>query len=122
MVLAGKRLNTVKTNERYRKRIADISGRFRQRQLKAAVRVNEEMLRFYWDIGKDISAMSEDASYGSGFYKTVSSDLSEIFPTIHSFSATNLKYMRYYEMYPAADENRQQLVDGSGDMEKGLSH
>ncbi len=108
----------IKTNERYRKWIADVSRRFRQRQLKAAVRVNEEMLRFYWDIGKDISAMSEDASYGSGFYKTVSGDLSEIFPTVHSFSATNLKYMRYlYEMYPAAGENCQQLVDGSGDME-----
>ena len=108
----------IKTNERYRDWIADISQKFRQRQLRAAVRVNEEMLRFYWDIGKDLSAMSEDASYGSGFYKTVSGDLSEIFPTVHSFSATNLKYMRYfYEMYPAAGENRQQLVDGSGDTE-----
>lgn len=104
--------NLIKTDERYRKWIADISGRFRQSQLKAAVQVNAEMLRFYWDIGKDIAVMSKEAGYGSGFYKTVSGDLNELFPTVHSFSATNLKYMRYfYEMYPTAGENRPQLED-----------
>ncbi len=55
--------------------------------------------------------MSEKNGYGSGFYKALSSDLKDIFPDVHSFSATNLKYMRYfYEMYPYAG-NRQQLVD-----------
>ena len=95
----------------YREWIQEVSKRFRQSQIRAAVKVNDEMLRFYWSLGKDISRMSENAAYGTGFYKAVSADLQDIFPNVHSFSVTNLKYMRYfYEMYPIT-ENRQQLVD-----------
>ena len=69
------------------------------------------MLRFYWSLGRNIVEISVKNGYGSGFYKTISSDLKDIFPDVHSFSPTNLKYMRYYyEMYPEAG-NRQHLVD-----------
>ena len=55
--------------------------------------------------------MSEEARYGTGFYNTISRDLKDIFPDVHSFSPTNLKYMRYfYEMYPDVN-NRLQLDD-----------
>lgn len=100
------------SNFDYRAWIQEVSNRFKKSQLKAAVKVNDEMLRFYWSLGRDISHMSAQAKYGSAFYKAVSSDLKDIFPDVHSFSVTNLKYMRYfYEMYPA-EENRQQPVDG----------
>jgi len=99
------------SNLDYRAWIQEVSNRFKNSQLKAAVKVNDEMLRFYWSLGRDISRMSEQAKYGSAFYKAVSSDLKDIFPDVHSFSVTNLKYMRYfYETYPAK-ENRQQPVD-----------
>ena len=114
----------IKTDVRYRKWITAVSKRFRQSQLKAAVKVNGEMLRFYWGLGRDISLLSKEAGYGSNFYKTISGDLKDVFPDIKSFSPTNLKYMRYfYEMYPAIgirqqttdelaiSENRPQLVD-----------
>ena len=95
----------------YRDWIQEVSKRFRQSQIRATVKVNDEMLRFYWSLGKDISRMSENAAYGTGFYKAISADLQDIFPDVHSFSVTNLKYMRYfYEMYPIP-ENRQQVVD-----------
>ena len=80
----------------YREWIQEVSKRFRQSQIRAAVKVNDEMLRFYWSLGKDISRMSENAAYGTGFYKAVSADLQDIFPNVHSFSVTNLKYMRYF--------------------------
>ena len=115
----------IKTDVRYRNWIKAVSKRFRQSQLKAAVKVNGEMLRFYWGLGRDISLLSKEASYGSNFYKTISGDLKDVFPDIKSFSPTNLKYMRYfYEMYPdieirqqtadalAIPEDRPQLVDG----------
>ena len=67
------------------------------------MKINDEMLRFYWKLGKGISSMREQFGYGMGFYKTVSDDLKSIFPDVKSFSPTNLKYMRYfYEMYPDA--------------------
>lgn len=114
----------LKTNKEYKEWITDVSNRFRNSQLKAAVKVNSEMLRFYWSIGKDISTMGLYSKYGSSFYKTVSNDLKKAFPDVSSFSPTNLKYMCYfYEMYSYIEyesenkstlvENRQQLVDDS---------
>ena len=101
----------IRTDLVYKEWIQDVSRRFRRSQLKAAVKVNDEMLRFYWSLGQDISRMNKDARYGTEFYKTISRDLKDIFPDVHSFSPTNLKYMRYfYEMYPDVT-NRQQLVD-----------
>ena len=102
----------------YRDWIQKVSKRFKQSQIRAAVKVNDEMLRFYWSLGKDISHMSANAKYGAGFYKAVSTDLQSIFPDVHSFSVTNLKYMRYfYELYPSDDviavENRPQVEDDS---------
>jgi len=41
----------------YREWIKNISSRFRQSQIKAATHVNEEMLRFYWTLGRDIVLM-----------------------------------------------------------------
>ncbi|MBR4145972.1 MAG: DUF1016 family protein [Lachnospiraceae bacterium] len=102
----------IKSDAKYRNWINDISRRFRQSQLKAAVKVNSEMLRFYWGLGRDIAILSEEAGYGSDFYNMVSTDLKDVFPDIKSFSTTNLKYMRYfYEMYPVVPENRPQLGD-----------
>ena len=96
----------IKKDEIYKQWITEISENFRKSQLKAAVKVNESMLQFYWSLGKGIFEMSSKAEYGSGFYKVLSNDLTDIFPDVKSFSPTNLKYMRYfYEMYPGA-ENR----------------
>lgn len=105
--------NLINIDESYKKWIIDVSKRFRQCQIKAAVKVNSEMLKFYWGLGKDIAAWSEKAGYGSDFYNSISADLKDTFPDIKSFSPTNLKYMRYYyEMYPSAlEENRPQVVD-----------
>ena len=93
----------IKADNEYKEWIAGISTDFRKSQIRASMKINDEMLRFYWKLGKGISSMSEQFGYGMGFYKTVSDDLKSIFPEVKSFSPTNLKYMRYfYEMYPDA--------------------
>ena len=103
--------NLIKTDESYRTWIQEISKRFSRSQIKAALSVNEEMLRFYWSLGRDISSMCLNARYGSGLFQSISADLKEVFPDVHSFSVTNLKYMRYFfETYPDI-ENRQQIAD-----------
>lgn len=103
--------NVIQIDDNYKRWLGELSDRFRSSQIKAAVRVNSEMLQFYWSLGRDISQMGLTAKYGSGFYKRLSADLKEIFPDVNSFSVTNLKYMKYfYDLY-AEVENRQQLVD-----------
>lgn len=95
----------INTDSVYAKWITGISKDFRKSQIRAAVKVNEEMLKFYWRLGKGISSMSEHYGYGTGFYKVVSDDLKKILPDVKSFSPTNLKYMRYfYEMYPGIEK------------------
>jgi len=99
----------VQIDDNYKNWLKELSDRFRSSQIKAAIRVNNEMLRFYWSLGRDISQMELSAKYGSGFYKRLSSDLKDIFPDSSSFSETNLRYMwRFYELYPQA-ENLPQL-------------
>lgn len=38
-------------NEEYKAWIADISKRYKSSQIKAAMKINDEMLRFFWWLG-----------------------------------------------------------------------
>lgn len=84
----------------YTEWIASLSSRYRQSQLKAAVRVNTERLRFYWVLGRDIVELHAESKWGEGFYKNLSRDLKALLPEANCFSETNLKYMKYfYQLY-----------------------
>ena len=58
----------------YKDWIKELSLRYRKSQIKAAVKVNREMLSFYWSVGKDITEKEYDNKYGSAFYKNLSVD------------------------------------------------
>jgi len=45
-----------------------LKGRIRQSQIKAAVKVNTELLLLYWDLGQDIVARQMESAWGSGFF------------------------------------------------------
>lgn len=76
--------------------IQEISRRYRRSQIKAAVAVNAEMLKFYFAVGRDLSLMESGQPWGSGFLNKVSADLKTKMPDAGCFSPTNLKYMRYF--------------------------
>lgn len=38
----------------YTQWVENLSVRYRQSQIKAAVRVNRELLKYYWELGRDI--------------------------------------------------------------------
>ena len=63
----GDFMGEVIVSPEYSEWIKSISLNFKQCQIKAASKVNEEMLLFYWKIGKDISKMNKMALYGSDF-------------------------------------------------------
>lgn len=92
--------------------IAELSSRYRQSQIKAAVKVNSEMLRFYWSVGKDIEERQFENKYGSHFYETLSRDLTLALNSRKGFAPTSLKYTKYfYTLYSPLFENRRQLAD-----------
>lgn len=99
-------------DEGYVQWMADIKQRFRQSQIKAAVRVNTAMLEFYWSLGRDMVELRAESKWGSGFFDQLSLDLRTAFPEETGFSVTNLKYMkRWYAFYNERVVNRQRLVD-----------
>lgn len=102
--------NLLHTDSTYSQWINELSQRFRQRQIKAAVHVNEEMLRFYWELGRDIVTRDAENRYGSVFFKNLSQDLQNVLPGVKGFSINNLYYIRkFYQIYgnkfPQVGEN-----------------
>lgn len=100
--------------------IKELSSRYRRSQVKASVKVNQEMLHFYWGLGKDIVEKKAESRWGSGFMKNLSRDLKEINPDATCFSETNLLYMKnfyllyqpYLEITPQVGEQiTQQVVE-----------
>ncbi|MGN0341198.1 MAG: YhcG family protein [Roseburia sp.] len=101
----------IKLHPEYADWIRSIGVNFKQFQIKAVSKVNEEMLRFYWNLGRDISSIVNRAEYGSKFYENLSLDLKKELPDVKAFSVTNLKYMKYYHDMYSRDTNNQQVVD-----------
>lgn len=90
----------IKIDNEYAKWIQGLSVRFRSMQIKAATKVNHEMLIFYWTLGKDIIELKTENKWGSGFLKNLSQDLKNELPGQNSFSMTNPGYMRrFYILY-----------------------
>ena len=92
--------------------LADVKARFRQSQIKASIRVNTDMLEFYWSIGRDLVALRAEERWGRGVVKQFALDMRQAFPNETGFSDTNIKYMkRWYSFYYEGITKGQQLVD-----------
>lgn len=88
------------SDEGYVQWMADIKQRFRQSQLKAAVRVNTAMLEFYWSVGRDLVALRAEERWGAGVVKQFALDMRQAFPNETGFSYSNVKYMKqWYSFY-----------------------
>lgn len=90
----------INADKEYLEWVKDVVARYRQSQIKAAVKVNRELLAFYWSLGKDIVNLKADSKWGEKFFKNLSADLSAKLPDVRCFSVTNLMYVKYfYETY-----------------------
>jgi predicted nuclease of restriction endonuclease-like (RecB) superfamily len=94
--------------------IKELSSRYRRSQIKAAVKVNQEMLQFYWELGRDIVERDADNRYGSKFYASLSHDLKALLPDASGLSERNLYYTKkFYCLYIQVVENLQQVAANS---------
>lgn len=92
--------------------VKELSIRYRQSQIKAAMKVNRVLIKFYWELGSDIIALGADNKYGGRFYATLSTDLRREMPGVEGLSETNIRYAkRFFQLY--ADHSRilPQLVE-----------
>lgn len=91
--------------------LCNLKKRLRSSQLKAAMKVNEEMLQLYWSIGEELVKLKVEQRWGSGILKQIAQDLHKEAPNIKGFSEKSLYYMRrWYAFYSEAEKDFPQLV------------
>lgn len=92
--------------------VKQLCERYRASQIKAAIKVNTEMIKYYWDLGRDITMRDDENRYGSAFYPTLSRDLKAAMPDVSGLSASNIRYAkRFYDLFSGYFQNLQQVVE-----------
>jgi len=93
------------TDSEYVEWIYEIKQRYRNSQIKAAVKVNSEQLLFNWQLGRDLVIRKAEEKWGSGIVEQLSMDLQSEFPNAKGFSARNLWFMKqWYTFYSSKTE------------------
>src|SRR3990167_1656010 len=86
----------------YRDFLQEIKGRIKAARLRAALAVNQEVIKFYWEIGRLIIEKQRSSNWGDKLIDELAIDLKKSFPDTQGFSRSNLHSMRKFaESYPA---------------------
>ena len=90
---------TLATNRDFKSWVSQLKQDIRSAQIKAAIKVNTELLRLYWRMGADICEKQKSASWGDGWLKELSRELMTEFPDMKGFSHRNLQYIRQWYLF-----------------------
>jgi predicted nuclease of restriction endonuclease-like (RecB) superfamily len=93
----------------YTEWVAEIKQRYRNAQLKAAVKVNSEKLLFNWLLGADLVLKKAEERWGEGIVEKLSKDLQNEFPNTEGFTIRNLQSMKQWYLFYSSLENEQKL-------------
>jgi predicted nuclease of restriction endonuclease-like (RecB) superfamily len=80
----------------YTELLEDLKNRIRQTQVRAATAANHELIRLYWDIGREIVQRQDREGWGAKVIDRLAGDLQKAFPGIAGFSVRNIKRMRAF--------------------------
>ena len=84
--------------------VHEIKQRYRNSQIKAAVKVNSEQLLFNWQLGRDLVIRKVEEKWGTGIVEQLSLDLQAAFPDAKGFSTRNLWNMKKWYLFYAQNE------------------
>ena len=99
--------------------VKELVKRYRRSQIKAAIKVNIEQLKYNWLLGHDIVEMHVEERWGESVITQLSKDLREAIPHAEGLSKSNIYYCRkFYLLYKGALEVFHQ-ADGKSDTERG---
>lgn len=88
------------TDANYRAWIKEIVNRYRCTQIRTAMRMGSETLKFYWTLGCDIECRQMENKYGTHFYENASRDLQHSLGISKGLSERSLRYAkRFYQLY-----------------------
>lgn len=87
----------------YKTWFSNLKSTILQRQIKAALAVNSELIQMYWDLGSRIVEKQENAKWGTGFINQLSKDLKSEFPEMSGFSKRNIEIIRQWYLFYNSD-------------------
>ena len=88
----------------------EIKAKVLSSQLKAAVAVNSELIKLYWEIGNSVYQKQRNKKWGSKIIEKLAKDLKSNFPDMKGFSLRNLQYMVSFAREYTCKSITQQLV------------
>jgi predicted nuclease of restriction endonuclease-like (RecB) superfamily len=80
----------------YAQLLTDLKDRIRQAQVRATVAASRELVRLYWDIGREIVRRQSQEGWGKGVVDCLAADIQRAFPGVEGFSARNVWRMRAF--------------------------
>ena len=84
----------------YTKWVKELALRYRNSQIKASIKVNTELLKYNWMLGRDIVEMKVEERWGEKVISSLSVDLQNENPNITGFSRRNIYYCKqFYQLY-----------------------
>lgn len=100
----------------YTQWVEKLRVRYRESQVRAAVKVNREMLRYYWELGRDIEEMHVETRWGESVIKNLSADLQHNTPNATGLSRTNIYYAKKFYLLYSPYTNKCKESDGTTDI------
>lgn len=94
----------------YKGLLKEIKEKVQSSQLKAAVAVNTELVKLYWEIGRSVHERQKSEGWGAKTLEKLANDLKSTFPQMKGFSPRNLQYMVTFAREYSEDAITQQLV------------
>jgi len=91
--------------------LSSLKTRISGAQQRAALAVNQELVRLYHHIGSEILERQTRQGWGAKVIDRLASDLREAFPEMKGFSSSNLKYMRFFAQQCPSGLIGQQAAD-----------
>jgi len=97
--------------ETYHVFLEDAKTRIRQSQIKAALSVNQELIKLHWWIGREIVKKQEIEGWKSQIIDRLCKDIQSEFPGLKGFSRSNVFYMRTFYISYARVQQAVGLLD-----------
>lgn len=97
-------------NLEYKQWLVNLKSRIQSSQIKAALKVNAELIMLYWELGQEIGRKELEVQWGEKLIPQLSKDLLEAFPDMKGFSRSNLYYIKKWRLFYENSPIVQQLV------------
>lgn len=92
---------TLHLNKDYLNFLSTIKQRLKSSQIKAALAANNELIRFYWELGNELIEKQKKQKWGTNFLEQFSHDMKQEFPEMQGLSVRNLQKMKQFStLYP----------------------